>query len=246
MRPAATAPAAGGAAASLPQIREMISQVESRGDYNVMVGGAKQPLTAMTVAEVLKLQKELIGQGKDSAAGKYQIKYSTLSGIMGKAGVGLNDRFDQATQDKLADALIMGRGFAQYTKNPTEEGKARFLANLAREWAGLPANPSGESYYAGDGKNKAGMGWEQAMASFKTGGIATGPKSGYAALLHGNEAVVPLPDGKTIPVEMPNFDRSMQEQVDMMGAQLGALEEIVRVMRDNNAISTKILQVSRN
>ena len=79
-----------------------------------------------------------------------------------------------------------------------------------------------------------------------TGGVATGPRSGYAAMLHGTEAVVPLPDGKTIPVEMPNLDRNMQEQVSMMGAQLVALEELVRYMRDNNAINTKILQAANN
>lgn len=39
---------------------------------------------------------------------------------------------------------------------------------------------------------------------YADGGIATGPKTGYAATLHGSEAVVPLPDGKTIPVEIKN------------------------------------------
>lgn len=34
------------------------------------------------------------------------------------------------------------------------------------------------------------------------GGISSGPKSGYFELLHGTEAVVPLPDGKSIPVKM--------------------------------------------
>ena len=38
--------------------------------------------------------------------------------------------------------------------------------------------------------------------SFATGGVADGPDSGYAATLHGTEAVVPLPNGKSIPVEM--------------------------------------------
>lgn len=37
-----------------------------------------------------------------------------------------------------------------------------------------------------------------------TGGIAKGPSSGYPAELHGTEAVVPLPNGKSIPVEMNN------------------------------------------
>ncbi len=38
------------------------------------------------------------------------------------------------------------------------------------------------------------------MLGFSQGGIARGPRSGYAAELHGTEAVVPLPDGRTIPV----------------------------------------------
>jgi len=37
---------------------------------------------------------------------------------------------------------------------------------------------------------------------FSDGGIASGPSSGYAATLHGTEAVVPLPNGRTIPVEI--------------------------------------------
>lgn len=37
---------------------------------------------------------------------------------------------------------------------------------------------------------------------FAQGGIARGPDSGYAVALHGTEAVVPLPDGRTIPVTL--------------------------------------------
>lgn len=37
---------------------------------------------------------------------------------------------------------------------------------------------------------------------YATGGIAKGPRAGYPAILHGTEAVVPLPDGKSIPVSM--------------------------------------------
>ena len=38
---------------------------------------------------------------------------------------------------------------------------------------------------------------------YTTGGIARGPVHGYNAVLHGNEAVVPLPSGGKIPVEFP-------------------------------------------
>ena len=37
---------------------------------------------------------------------------------------------------------------------------------------------------------------------YSTGGIAKGPQAGYPAVLHGNEAIVPLPSGGKIPVEM--------------------------------------------
>ena len=38
--------------------------------------------------------------------------------------------------------------------------------------------------------------------SYSMGGVASGPNSGYPAMLHGTEAVVPLPNGRSIPVEM--------------------------------------------
>ena len=38
--------------------------------------------------------------------------------------------------------------------------------------------------------------------AYGDGGVATGPNSGYPAMLHGTEAVVPLPNGRSIPVEM--------------------------------------------
>ena len=40
------------------------------------------------------------------------------------------------------------------------------------------------------------------ILGFSQGGIASGPSSGYPAMLHGTEAIVPLPNGRSIPVEM--------------------------------------------
>ena len=37
---------------------------------------------------------------------------------------------------------------------------------------------------------------------YATGGIAKGPQSGYPVMMHGTEAIVPLPNGKSIPVDM--------------------------------------------
>jgi len=41
-----------------------------------------------------------------------------------------------------------------------------------------------------------------AQANYAAGGIARGRDSGYPAILHGTEAVVPLPHGNKIPVEL--------------------------------------------
>ena len=40
------------------------------------------------------------------------------------------------------------------------------------------------------------------LLGFSDGGIAKGPTSGYPVALHGTEAIVPLPNGRSIPVEM--------------------------------------------
>ena len=37
---------------------------------------------------------------------------------------------------------------------------------------------------------------------YSVGGVARGPQAGYPAVLHGTEAVVPLPNNKSIPVDL--------------------------------------------
>ena len=49
------------------------------------------------------------------------------------------------------------------------------------------------------------------MAGYSAGGIAKGANGGYPAILHGTEAVVPLPNGKSIPVEMSGSGGGMQQ-----------------------------------
>jgi hypothetical protein len=79
---------------------------------------------------------------------------------------------------------------------------------------------------------------------FRNGGIASGPTSGYSTTLHGTEAVVPLPNGKTIPVEMAGFSGNFADQTSLMSQQLDKLDELVRVMQNQVSVSTKILQAA--
>jgi hypothetical protein len=71
-----------------------------------------------------------------------------------------------------------------------------------------------ESDYARS-NDLAGAGMDFSAGSFAEGGVASGPKSGYMANLHGTEAVVPLPDGRRLPVnldlKMPDFSAIMSE-----------------------------------
>lgn len=84
------------------------------------------------------------------------------------------------------------------------------------------------------------------VGSFRYGGVTSGPRSGYSAVLHGTEAIVPLPDGRSIPVKMPDMAAGMDTQIGVMSSQLMRLEEIVSVMKDQVSVSNKILQASRN
>lgn len=53
------------------------------------------------------------------------------------------------------------------------------------------------------------------FSGYSTGGIARGSKAGYPAVLHGTEAVVPLPNGKSIPVEMSsNMSNTNNQQTN--------------------------------
>ena len=67
------------------------------------------------------------------------------------------------------------------------------------------------------------------------GGISRGPVSGYSEILHGTEAVVPLPDNRSIPVSMDSS--SITAAVNQ---QSGILAEILRAMQNNNSISSQI------
>jgi hypothetical protein len=76
--------------------------------------------------------------------------------------------------------------------------------------------------------------------SMANGGILSGPRSGYQPNLtmHGTEAVVPLPDGRSIPVA------GGAESSGMMSAQLDKLDELISVMKSQLSVSNKLLSYS--
>ena len=60
------------------------------------------------------------------------------------------------------------------------------------------------SLFGGGTAAVAGSRYGGLMKGYSQGGVARGRNAGYPAILHGTEAVVPLPNGSSIPVEMRN------------------------------------------
>ena len=84
------------------------------------------------------------------------------------------------------------------------------------------------------------------------GGISDGPLSGYSEILHGREAVVPLPSGDKIPVEFKNATASSEKSIQDLMSEIrhgnqtnnSKLEAILTAMQQNNKLTSGILQHS--
>jgi hypothetical protein len=154
---------------------DLIGKGESKGNYNALVYGKKgantpesADLTNMTIAQVQEYQKGMIGKGHASTAvGKYQMIADTLAEEAKKSGLDVNTtKFDQKTQDLLAQQLINQAG---YGKKDT----ATVMKNLAGRWASLPKDMSGAGSYDGQNGNKAGINPGELAAAI------SGPSGGY-------------------------------------------------------------------
>ncbi|SFX47556.1 hypothetical protein SAMN04244548_01176 [Paracoccus pantotrophus] len=150
-------------------VLDLIGRYESRGDYDIVYGGipkAQRPakLTAMTIAQVIDWQRRVVNAGAaSSAAGKYQIIRKTLEASVAATGMSQSRKFDKAAQDELAMHLLRGRGMQRFLDGLMDADD--MALGLAKEWASLPVPrdmkgqsrqvKAGQSYYAGDGLNKA-------------------------------------------------------------------------------------------
>jgi hypothetical protein len=96
------------------------------------------------------------------------------------------------------------------------------------------------------------------VREFARGGISRGPTTGYAATLHGTEAVVPLPDGRAIPVKIelpeirnpfadlsePASTPDIEAAVDRMSQQIRtAMEDMMRAYRSNPAMESALQEL---
>lgn len=124
-----------------------------------------KPITRMTLAELQGHQAKG-WPAKSTASGAYQFMRATLADLRQELKLRDGQVFHANLQDRLGYHLLRRRGYDQFIA-----GKLSLTAfgnNLAKEWASLPVLTdvkgqhrqlkAGQSYYAGDGLNKALVG----------------------------------------------------------------------------------------
>jgi len=152
----------------------------------------QQSIAATMLAEIASQKQQLFFSIGDSIATAFT---SIIDGSMSA-----KDAFKQMAKSILADilsmvvrltvmrALMSFMPFDFGAASSSSSGQAGGFA-IGFRTGGIFEQPKG---YRMGGKVK----------DYSTGGIARGPDHGYPAVLHGREAVVPLPSGDKIPVDL--------------------------------------------
>lgn len=202
-------------------IKQLIGQKESQGNYNALVGPKKgkkapseAPITEMSLAEVLKYQDSMVGNGHlSTAVGKYQFVNTTLKEIIQRnpTDFPMDEPFNEARQELAANILLDRRKWEKFANG--EISDKEMATNLSMEWASFPVPEdmkgknrdvkAGESFYAGDGKNKSGVDPQTVLKTLN---------------------VIPGPSEATTLIDMPEAPLSSQQPVE--GDPLAAVPQV--------------------
>ena len=124
----------------------------------------------------------------------------SMKNAFGSMAMGILKHLSKMIAELLAAKMIMMMmgmvGGAFVPSKAFSAGQANMNANISAQALASTAIPGGGNRYGGVMSNG------KKMQGYATGGVARGSTSGYPATLHGTEAVVPLPNGRSIPVDM--------------------------------------------
>jgi muramidase (phage lysozyme) len=154
---------------SIKALLDAIGKHEAPKGYGQIYSGAKgvpsgADVSKMKLKEVQALQRLMIANGsRSTASGRYQFIKNTLNTTIIEMGLTGEEVWGPELQDQMAVHLIKKRGLNKYLDGQIT--REDFANNLAKEWASLPVVTNlfngkrevevGQSYYAGDGLNKA-------------------------------------------------------------------------------------------
>ena len=214
---------------------------EKKRMENLRAAGMAQPERAPSMIE-----NYMRGITKHAKGGSIR---SGATGLVGEAGPelvsGPASVISAATTEQLItaiDALREMNGIrfgnndfsAQVGMN---EGRRKVLENRIGAFKGVSLDAL-EKAFASTADYKPISDARDAMG-FAKGGIASGSLGGFQAELHGTEAVVPLPDNKSIPVKLDSSALTAT-----LSEQTGLLNSILAAMNKGNSLSSGILQNS--
>jgi hypothetical protein len=97
-----------------------------------------------------------------------------------------------------------------------------------------------DEYFADRDANTTGPHFH-AEVSARFGRLTSGPLSGYRATLHGNEVVIPLSNGTTIPLDMTPLIRNLDTNAQALAAQIERLDDLIMLSRDTLNVNRKML-----
>lgn len=146
---------------------DFIGGIEAPRGYDTIYGNNQgklpQPLTSMTLGDIIDAQKSWTKRFKSSAAGRYQFMRATLVDLSRELLLSGAQVFNADFQDRLGFHLLKRRGYEAFMAGKIS--RTEFGKRLAQEWASLPVlAPTqggsrkvsrGQSFYAGDGLNKS-------------------------------------------------------------------------------------------
>ncbi len=165
---------------------------------------------------------------------------------------GFNDKFHNENVPSSFHTLGQALDFT-VNQRPTPEQGTKIIQMLKA----MGADYARDEYNNPSSNSTAGH-FHAHVREFARGGISRGPSTGYAATLHGTEAVVPLPDGRAIPVKIelpeirnpfadmaePTSTPDMEAAVDRMSQQIRtAMEEMMRAYRSNPAMESALQEL---
>ncbi|WP_062018314.1 hypothetical protein [Aureimonas sp. AU4] len=229
-----------GAARLLDFIRDTEVGTESPSGYDVIFGHNQgklhKPVTSMTVDEVLGAQASWSSRFGSSATGGYQFMRKTLAGLKDELGLRGSQILDANLQDRLGYHLLLRRGYDRFVAGQID--RTEFAKRLAQEWASFPVLVAvrggsrqvsrGQSYYAGDGLNKALVKPEQIEALLDEVAELARETASAPIARPEEDVYVPLPapapapqPAPSVPVATSRFDPARFSK--LFGSLIGAL-----------------------
>jgi len=178
--------------------------------YNTAINLAKKDGIELSAEQQLMLQAEITAQ--TLLTDSLQRKQEMMDGVSSSISTAFISIVDGTASVKQAFASMAQSILQMILKMLVEMMILRTMMSVFGMAApGMGAsdgasqvmhNPNAHDWTARSGGIFSPQG--KLAQGYATGGVARGSTSGYPVTMHGTEAVVPLPNGKSIPVEMKN------------------------------------------